>query len=308
MNPFPYCRIMTIFIAPIGIHTEHVKGWLKEESHDVDTLWLLHSKKSIKYDFPKIAKKLEKELTAAYPQITIKKKVIESAFSEDPTIDAILELILEEEDEDPSLIRNEFVVNITGGTNIVAAATILAATFYGTRAHYIREPQKGDPRGTKYVYELPIQPIGIAKLNQNQLDVLKIISGSTYKIEDTPEGQDSKKESGSITRAKLLEKLGWAKPVKGSNFPRRQGSTRLLGITKKLLESGLITQTDYTEFYDDLNESKKIRVIYENGYAKKIKNEKYKPDWKLMQNKREARYHISSSGKRKARDALVFDI
>lgn len=299
---------MAIFIAPIGIHTAHVKGWLKEESRDVDTLWLLHSKKSNKYDFPKIAKKLEKEITAAYPQITIKKKVIESAFSEDPTIDAIHELIKDEEDADPSLIRNDFVVNITGGTNIVAAAAILAATFAGTRAHYIREPQKGDPRGTKYVYELPIQPIGLAKLNQNQLDVLKIISESTYEIEDTPKGQDSKKESGSITRSKLLEKLGWAKPVKGTNYPRREGSTRLLGITKKLLESKLITQTDHVEFYVDLNESKKTRVIYENGYAKKIKNEKYVPDWKLNQNKRETRYHITTPGKRKARDAFVFKI
>lgn len=299
---------MSIFIAPIGVHTEHVKGWLKEESRDVDTLWLIHSKKNTKFDFPKIAKKLEKELFAAYPQITIKKKVIDSAFSEDPTIDAILEIILKEEDEDTSLIRKDFVVNITGGTNIVAAATILAATFYGTRAHYIREPQKGDPRGTKYVYELPIQPIGIAKLNQNQLDVLKNISESIYEIEDAPKGQDSKKVNGSITRAKLLEKLGWAKPVKGSKFPRREGSTRLLGITKKLRDAGLIEQIDYTEFYEDQNESKKTKVVYEDGYAKKIKNEKYLPDWKLMKNEREVRYQITTSGKRKARDALVFDI
>ena len=105
-----------------------------------------------KFDFPKIAKKLEEDLNAAYPQITIKKKIIESAFSEDPTIDAILEIIRKEEDDDSSIIRKDFVVNITGGTNIIAAATILAATFYGTRAHYVKEPQKGDPRGTKYVY------------------------------------------------------------------------------------------------------------------------------------------------------------
>lgn len=299
---------MTVFIAPIGVHTEHVKGWLKEESKDVDTLWLIHSKKNLKFDFPKITKKLEKELSAAYPQIKIKKKVIDSAFSEDPTIDAILEIILKEEEDDPSLIRKDFVVNITGGTNIVAAAAILAATFYGTRAHYIREPQKGDPRRTKYVYELPIQPIGIAKLNQNQLDVLKIISDSTYEIDDTSGGQDSKKIDGSINRAKLLEKLGWAKPVRGSKFPRREGNTRLLGITKKLREAGLIDQIDYTEFYEDQNESKKTKVVYEDGYAKKIKNEKYVPDWKLVKNEREVRYQITASGKRKARDAMVFDI
>ena len=299
---------MVIFIAPIGTHTEHVKGWLKEESRDVDTLWLIHSKKNIKFDFPKITKKLEKDLNAAYPQITIKKKIIESAFSEDPTIDAILEIIRKEEEDDSSIIRKDFVVNITGGTNIVAAATILAATFYGTRAHYVKEPQKGDPRGTKYVYELPIQPIGIARLNQNQLDVLKIIANSTYEIDDVPKGLDNKKISGSITRFKLLQKLGWAKPVKGSKFPRREGGTRLLGITKKLRDAGLVEQIDFIEFYENQNESKKLKIIYQDGYAKKIENKKYVSDWKILRNEREVRYEITAAGKRKARDAFMFDI
>jgi hypothetical protein len=299
---------MTIFIAPIGVHTGHVKGWLKEESRDVDTLWLIHSKKNTKFDFPKIAKKLEKELNTAYPQITIKKKIIESAFSEDPTIDAILEIIRKEEAQDSSLIRKEFVVNITGGTNIVAAATILAATFYGTRAHYVKEPQKGDLRGMKYVYELPIQPIGIAKLNQNQLTVLKIISESSYEIENTPKNISHIQIPNSITRADLLKKLGWAKPVKGSKFPRKEGNTRLLGITKKLYESGLINKIPYTEFYVDGNERKKFKLIYENGYAKKIPDEKYRPHWQIERNEREIRYEITSSGKRKAKDQLMFDI
>lgn len=299
---------MTILIAPIGVHTEHVKGWLKEESRDVDTLWLIHSKKSPKWNFPKIAKNLEKDLSKAYPQITIKKKTIDNAFSEDPTIDAILEIILEEEENDPSLIRKEFVVNITGGTNIVAAATILAATFYGTRAHYVKEPQKGDSRGSKYVYELPIQPIGIARLNENQLKVLKVISESEYEIENTPRSIDSKKTLGSISRTNLLEKLGWAKSVKGSNIPRKEGNTRLLGITKKLEESQLITKIHFTEYYEDQNENKKFKTIYEDGYAKKIKNEKYSPDWKIVKNEKEVRYEITAAGKRKARDAFMFEI
>jgi hypothetical protein len=299
---------MSIFIAPIGIHTGHVKGWLKEESRDVEILWLIHSKKSLKFDFPKIARKLVKELNTAYPQIIIKKKIINSAFSEDPTIDAILEIIQEEEEEDPSIIRKEFVVNITGGTNIIAAATILAATFYGMRAHYVREPQKGDPRRTKYVYELPIQPIGIAKLNQNQLDVLKIISDSIYQINNTPKGLDNKKVNGSITRFKLLEKLGWEKPLKGSKYPKRTGDTRLLGITKKLRDARFIEQIKHTEFYEDQNDSMKFKTVYENGYAKKVVNKKYSPDWKIQKNEKEIRYQITAAGKRKARDTFMFDI
>ena len=50
---------MTIFIAPIGRTTEHVKSWLKEESRDLHILWLIHSPKD-EIDFPKIAKDLQK--------------------------------------------------------------------------------------------------------------------------------------------------------------------------------------------------------------------------------------------------------
>ena len=103
---------MTIFVAPIGVKTDHVKGWLKEESRDVTILWLIHSKKSPKWDFPKIAKKLEKDLKLSYPQIEIKKAILENAFRADPTIDTILKIILTEEKLDPLLIRNEFILNI----------------------------------------------------------------------------------------------------------------------------------------------------------------------------------------------------
>ena len=44
---------MTIFISPIGVTTDHVKGWLAEESRGVQILWLIHSKKG-KTDFPKM--------------------------------------------------------------------------------------------------------------------------------------------------------------------------------------------------------------------------------------------------------------
>ena len=297
---------MTIFIAPIGVKTDHVKGWLKEESRDVTTLWLIHSKKSPKYDFPKLAKKLEKDLKLLYPQIEIKKAILENAFREDPTIDAILNIILSEEKHDPSLLRNEFVVNITGGTNAVAAGTVLAATFYGTRAQYVLEPQKGDSRKTKYVYELPIRPIGIARMNQNQLDVLKIIAESTYEIEDTPKNFDSKKTDGCITRNKLLEKLGWDE--KNENSSRKLGATKLTAIAKKLKTSGNIEQINFIETYVDKNFDKKEITNISHGYTSKTKNKKHRANWEIVKNTNEVRYVVTAAGKRQARDSLMFNI
>ena len=297
---------MTIFIAPIGVKTDHVKGWLKEESRDVTTLWLIHSKKSPKYDFPKLAKKLEKDLKLSYPQIEIKKAILENAFREDPTIDAILTIILDEEKHDPSLLRNEFVVNITGGTNAVAAGAVLAATFYGTRAQYVLEPQKGDSRKTKYVYELPIRPIGIANMNQNQLDVLKIIAESTYEIEDTPKNLDSHKTDGCITRNKLLEKLGWDK--KDENSSRKLGATKLTAIATKLKASGNIEQINFIETYVDKNFDKKEITNISHGYTSKTKNKKHRANWEIVKNTNEVRYVVTTVGKRQARDSLMFNI
>ena len=298
---------MAIFIAPIGVHTEHVKTWLKEEAKDVNTLWLIHSKKTPKYDLPKTASDLEKDLKRAYPQIKIHKKQIEDAFSVDPTMDAIHQVIIEEEKKDPSLIRKEFVINITGGTNVSAAAAILAATFYGTRAHYVKEPQKDDPRNTTYVNELPVQPLGIAKLNENQLQVLKTISDSTYEIPDTPSGLDSKITPGSIERSQLLKKLGCDNLVKGSAYKRKEGETRLLGITKKLEAAGLIQKISFTESYVDENADKKMITVMELGYSKRVENKNYKPKWKLVKNEKEVRYQVTAAGKRKARDAFMFE-
>lgn len=296
---------MTILISPIGVKTDHVKGWLKEESRDMTTLWLIHSKKTPKWDFPKIAEKLETDLKLSYPLIEIKKAILENAFREDPTIDTILNIILIEEELDPLLTRNEFILNITGGTNAVAAGTVLAATFYGTRAQYVLEPQKGDSKKIKYVYELPIRPIGIAKNNKNQLNVLKIIAETTYEIEDTPKNFDSIKTEGSITRSKLLEKLGWDTIIENSS--RKEGATRLSGITKKLIKSRLIEQFDFIESYVDNNFDKKEVQSISHGYTKKVENKKYRPDWKLTKNTRDIRYAVTAAGKRHAKDSLMFD-
>jgi len=296
---------MVILIAPIGVNTSHVKGWLREISEPVETLWLIHSKKGPKADFPRIAKQLELDLKRSYQKLEIKKKVIDNALTVDPTIDAIHKIILEEEEKDLSIIRKDFGINITGGTNIIAAASILSATFFGTKAYYIREPQKGDPRGKKYVDELPVRPIGIAKLNENQLQVLKVIAENYYEIEGGPIGFDKKRIEGSISRSKLLEKLRWNKPVRGSKISRREGNTRLLGITKKLEDADLITKIPYTEKFVNVAEKTKT-VVDSHGYIKRVEDTSAKDKWVLKRNDKEVRFQVTAAGKRQARDSFMF--
>ena len=99
---------MTIFIAPIGTHPDFVKTWLKEKGSDVTKLWLIHSPVG-KEDFPKKAKKLASELKKVY-DIEIERKVMSDAFTIDPVMDAITEIINQEDNDDMGLSRKENIV------------------------------------------------------------------------------------------------------------------------------------------------------------------------------------------------------
>ena len=131
---------------------------------------------------------------------------MDSAFEIDPTMDAISEIIHKEMDDGNALTSKEFTLNITGGTNAVAAATMISATWHNTKAHYVLKPQKGDPADKKYVLDLPVKSRGIAKMKENQLSTLKIINDSNYHIENTPEGIEPETTEGSITRQKSFRK------------------------------------------------------------------------------------------------------
>ena len=294
---------MVILIAPIGEKTNHVKTLLKEENRGIYRLWLIHSKRG-KKDFPGIARKLEKDLLHSYDRLDIRKKIIDDPLSVNPTIDAIHNIILDEEENDPSLIRHDFAINITGGTNAMGAAALLSATLYGTKAYYVREAQKGDYPDQKYVDELPVLSIGRAKFNKNQLEVLKIISESNYQIEGGLIGLDRKVIEGSITRKKLLEKLGWDKSVSNSKFTRREGNTRLLGITKKLIETNLIDKIPHTETY--VNRAVKTKTVIEDGITRKIEDNTIPDDWRIKRNDKEIRFEITPAGRRQAKDTLMF--
>ena len=187
---------------------------------------------------------------------------------------------------------------------------MISATWHGTRAYYILKPQEGDSKNKKYTIEVPVKPIGTARMNENQLKVLKIIADSKYFIENSPKGMELKVSEGMITRQKLLEKLNWDT----ENNIEGNGSTRLLGITKKLEKSGYIEKIGHTEFYtfdsgkklepeQELEKSgKNFRIkIIENGT---VKYEKW--PLKIQKNDRESRYQITALGKRISRDAYIF--
>ena len=319
---------MKIFISPIGKTTEHVKTWLAEES-GVQILWLIHSKKD-KTDFPKIAKKLKKELQSAYPRLKIKLKTIDSAFVIDPTMDAISEIIHKEKDDDHASVPSEFTLNITGGTNAMAAATMISATWYGTKAHYVLEPQTDDPNDKQYVLDLPVKTLGTARTKDIQLKILKEINDSEYWVENTPEGiskEDRETIKGSITRKNLLKQV--------KKFKENKNKTvRLENSTKVLEEAGYIESIKDVAQYVYKNKFGKEKILAldkkddedddkkKNTFKINIqkKNNKYYVEmetqkgvefveWPLKTriDRSQLRYKITPAGKRASREAIMFD-
>ena len=310
---------MTIFISPIGVTTEHVKEWLAEKSSGVHILWLIHSKKDKKHDFPKIAKKLKKDLEISYQRLEIKLKTIDSPFEIDPTMDAISEIIHKEMDKGNACAGNEFTLNITGGTNAMAGATMISATWHNTKAHYVLEPQKGDPADKQYVLDLPVKSRGIAKMKENQLNTLKIINDSNYYIENTPEGIEPKIIEGTITRQKLLEKVNDLKEKKKTNKQTSKTKVRLEYIVKELEKAGYIEKIGFVEYYVYKDKKGRQKKLERNTVVQK-KNKKLSVeirtekgvefiDWPLNieRNEKSSRYQITAAGKRTARDAYMFD-
>jgi len=320
---------MKIFISPIGKTTEHVKGWLAEESRGVQILWLIHSKKG-KTDFPKIAKKLKTDLKSAYPRLKIKLKTIDSALEIDSTMDAISEIIHKEMDDGNALLKSEFTLNITGGTNVMAAATMISATWYGTKAHYVLEPQTDDPNDKQYVLDLPVKTLGTARTKDIQLKILKEINDSEYWVENTPEGiskEDRETIKGSITRKNLLKQV--------KKFKENKNKTvRLENSTKVLEEAGYIESIKDVAQYVYKNKFGKEKILAldkkddedddkkKNTFKINIqkKNNKYYVEmetqkgvefveWPLKTriDRSQLRYKITPAGKRASREAIMFD-
>ena len=228
---------MVVHIAPIGEHTEHVIEWIREVT-PVTKLYLIHSKKMSGTNFAKKARDLEKKIKGDYPGVEIIKVVIENPLNLDDTMDAITKIVHDEREN--GVENHEIAINVTGGTNVMAAAAILAATMRGTKAYYILNRRK-NPGQKSYVEELPIPPIGIVKMNETQQKILELISKGTFVLRH-PDGKILDKQGpGVITNQKILSTMKWSSQVSSGGRKRQKGATRLHAIAKNLERKGYIT-------------------------------------------------------------------
>lgn len=277
---------MQIHIAPIGINTEHVIQWIKETT-PIEKIWLIHSKQG-KEDFPKIAKELSNKIKSFYEDCQIDVKIIENSFGIDDTMDKIQEIVFEEESTNPNIERKDFLINVTGGTNSMAAAAILSATLLGTKAHYIKDKRQ-DKKSKKFVIELPIPPLGIAKMNKTYQNVLEKISNGYFMYDKKNTGSNEKRGPGIITNKDLLKSMKWDKTVDSGKRIRKIGATNLRAIIKKLESLG------YIRIIKGVPQMKKVSL----GYGKY--------EWREGVNQAEVMYEITPLGKRQSKNIVMLD-
>ena len=300
---------MVVHIAAIGTETAHVIEWLRNGS--VEKIYLLHSKKMAKVDFPKKARDLEKQIKKMYPGVEIIKRVIENAFNLEDTQDAISEIIYNERDN--GVLNQEIAINVTGGTNVQGAAAVLSAFKHGTKADYIldrRENKKLD----SYIVPLPIPSIGIVKVNKTQQEVLQLIYNGKFvrleqeKVYDRDKNSWSKKShpyyddkaTGKITNIRLLETMpirdketgriiGYHNETKefGDGREHKKGASKIGAVVKELERKG------YIIIHKEIPGIEKIP----------LGGGRYGPDKKITVS--QVMYEITSAGRRQAKDTMM---
>lgn len=277
---------MVIHIAPIGRETKHVEEWLREVT-PVTKIWLIHSKKKDgTVDFTKNARDLAKKIKKDYAAVEVEQYVIDNPFGMDDTMDAITDIVSIEED----VLRQEFAINVTGGTNVMASGAILSAMLLGTKAYYVLNRDK-NPGQKSYVRELPIPSIGIVKMNDTQQKVLNIISESNFIVKYLKTRKVQYQEGpGVITNQELLDKLKMKKQIKYGTRKRQQGATKLTYVMAELKKKG------YVEKIDGVEKCVKKTVIVD-GYTKEI--------FVIKINESKVKWKITPAGKRQARNAMM---
>jgi hypothetical protein len=251
---------MVIHIIPIGVNTEHVEEGLKEII-PVEKVYLLHSKNGKAGEFKgfTMAKKLKKYLEPHFGPIILEEI---DAFEMSSVYLKIQEIIRTEvkESAEGVLIKSNFAVGITGGTNPMACGAIIGATLSGVDAYYVRN-RNFEPNRKLYAEKLllPSKEM-MGNVKGTNLEILEILSEGTY--------VDNNDEIilGMMTRTKLIKKTG-------------KDANTINSAIKVLKNKELVKQYDF-------------------GIVKKNKEERigYPPIYKNVKQKF-VRYEITQNGK-----------
>jgi len=240
---------MVIHIVPMGRETGYIFQGLNDFEGKVSKLILLHSpnSKERKFDkFETISKKVEKEAIRRY---NCKTRRVKIDFKDlDDIIGNVLKIIDEELSLNDELLLNDFAVNITGGTKLLAVGAMIAAMLRRVKVYYVYNKEM-EPGKDQYTIILPLpnykENLRIGKQLKTVLSAINDSkyhwAGISFQSNENPSMHSSfdatwkaaKTISNSTTHSKLLQKLKMEKIKKGG----------LSYSLNQLEEKGLIKRT-----------------------------------------------------------------
>lgn len=178
---------MVIHIVPIGVEVAHVYEGIKDKQLGApDKLYLLHSpnkKKSGQKTKPQEGqfKKIAQTIKNKIEPICETHLVEINAFEMNSVWDAINKIIKEELENDDWLTLNAFAINVTGGTNLMAVSSTIAAGSRGIRAYYVLN-KKFKENKPPYVRELTIPNFKTEwQINESLQQLLRVISEHQFR-------------------------------------------------------------------------------------------------------------------------------
>jgi CRISPR locus-related DNA-binding protein len=153
-----------IHIALIGKTKEPVLEGFRHYGN-ISKLYLIHSKNDIQFRFENLARDVKISLGKIGFSDVILVRI--DPFDMNDVVEKIL-----------NIIKNEFetcIINVTGGTNLMAAAASAAAFISGSEAYYVLDRNKTKLKNL--IVELPIPKIPYANtLQKTQIIILKKIN------------------------------------------------------------------------------------------------------------------------------------
>lgn len=269
-----------VLISLIGKFPDHVDHFVSEKGQYLKKVYLLHTRDSSAppnrrgiidddavnsktLDYGKLADQYISKLKKQKPRLKIIPVEYQKAHDIHELQHVIQKIVNGERDE--FLLREEIAIDISGGTNIAAAAQMMAVFRIGIDAYY--------DDSTKEIGER-IQKINTTVEDENDLKakafkVLKTIRDSEFIVQPRPEDSDRffddklrKVIPGMITNSDLVKELG----------------TRSVSPLQTLLKKNLIEKLNSYPVYRDVSLHKTDE-----------------PDWKMEQYDLPA-YRITEDG------------
>ena len=130
-------------------------------------VYLLHSKNDKNFQFTNLAKTVKKKIEESWCKTEL---VLIDAFDAESVLRKILTIISKHKNS-----NSKILVNVTGGTNLLASIASTASFIGGVRAYYVLDPAKSESE--ELVFELPIPIIPRANtLRKRQSSILQKIN------------------------------------------------------------------------------------------------------------------------------------